>query len=142
MGKVLRTIIMVPILALLRPTLIEINYYTAMAAKDGMTFEFTELPESFYINIQRTSDVRTLAECAMLSHHHNAVNHAFSYQNGSCYLSLLPMCVDLHETLAYQQSAGNIWVHRDHQKFFPDQIAGSIYLSSNGSMVNWELGMS
>ena len=98
MGKVLHTIIMVPILALLCKTLVEINYYTAMAAKDGMTFEYNELPESFYINIQRTSDVRTLAECAMLSHHHNAANHAFSYQNGRCYFSLLPMRVDLHET--------------------------------------------
>ena len=123
MGKVLRTILMVPILALLCKTHIEINYYTATAAKDGMTFEYTELPESFYINIQRVSDVRTLAECAMLSHHHNAANHAFSYQNGRCFLSLLPMCVELHETLAYQQSAGNIWVHRGHQKFFPNQIA-------------------
>ena len=95
MGKVLRTILMVPILALLCETLIEISYYTALAAKDGLTFEYTELPESFYI--QRTSDVRTLAECAMLSHHHHAVNHAFSYKNGSCYLSPIPMCVDLHE---------------------------------------------
>ena len=81
MGKVLRTILIVPILALLCPTLIEINYYLAMEAKDGMTFEYTELPESFYINIQRTSDVRTLAECAMLSQHHHAVNHAFRYHN-------------------------------------------------------------